>query len=343
MKGVILSGGKGSRLAPITDDYPKQLIPVLGKPILLHCIDYLRSANIKDICIILSPATGQTIIKELSEFNLDVNLTYVFQDQPLGLAHAVNCAKDFTQGDDFVVLLGDNLFDKEIKDLVDEYYNSKADSLIMLKEVDRPYEFGVAKFDASGRVETLVEKPKTHVSNYAIVGVYIFNQSIFSSIAQISPSGRGELEITDAIAHQVAKGLNVHTDILNSFWFDSGTRAGLLDANKTLLLTQKNFDNVKAKVIDSFVLGNVALGAGSRIENSTLLGPIFIGKNVTIKNSTIGPFSSISDNCVIENSELLEVIAMPSILVKSSRIVSSLVFKQSVIKNEAMVINCLSK
>ncbi len=341
MKAVILSGGKGSRLSPITDKYPKQLIPVLGKPILFHCIDYLRQADIKDICIIISPETGPCIQEELQNYNYDVQLSFIVQEEPLGLAHAVALAKDFVGQDDFTVLLGDNLFDKALTELKESFYESQSDSLILLKEVDRPYDFGVVKFDANGKAQQIVEKPKELISKYAIVGVYIFKPNIFDFISKINPSKRGELEITDAIALQVQEGLDVHTSILESYWFDSGTREGLLDANKRYLIAAKKFDNINASIRDSYLLGNIALGEASYIENSNLMGPIYIGKNTRIINSVIGPYTTIADNCVIQNTELQETVVMSNTKILNSNITSSLIFKDLELKNEELIINKL--
>lgn len=340
MKGVILSGGKGSRLAPITDNYPKQLVPVLGKPILFHCIEHLKKAGITEICIVLSPQTGKLIEEAIKKENfIGISIQFIYQDEPRGLAHAVGITRDFVGKDDVLVLLGDNLFDRSLGDMIESFYHNQSDSLILLKEVDRPYQFGVVKFDEQGRAEKLVEKPKEFVSNYAIVGVYIFSSKIFDAIDQIEPSSRGEFEITDAIALQVTNKLNIQTDILKSFWFDSGTREGLLDANKHLLISNHKFNNVDCTVTDSFMHGNIGLDKGSLIEKSNIMGPVFIGKNVKIFNSTIGPFTTIADNCYIENSELQETIVMEGTRVNNSQIYSSIIFKNLKIKYQPRIIN----
>lgn len=341
MKGVILSGGKGSRLAPVTDNYPKQLIPVLGKPILFHCIDHLKKAGIDDICIVLSPQTGKTIEAEVAKANLGANITYIYQDEPRGLAHAVGITRDYVGDDDFIVLLGDNLFDKALADLKNDFYASKADTLILLKTVDRPYDFGVVQFDENGRAKQLVEKPKSFVSNYAIVGVYIFNNKIFNAIDSIKPSARGELEITDAIALQVNEKFNVQINVLDSYWFDSGTREGLLNANKTLLIESNKFDNVNSTIRNSYLHGKIGLREDSVVEGSNLMGPIFLGKNVRIYNSTLGPFTTVGDNCVIENSELQDTIVMENTCIRDSTLISSLIHKSMKISGKMFIINRL--
>jgi glucose-1-phosphate thymidylyltransferase len=341
MKGVILSGGKGTRLAPITTSYPKQLIPVAGKACLLHCIDYLKQSNITEICVVISKETGHLIREELSKHNLGVDLSYIVQDEPKGLAHAVGITRGFTGEDDFVVLLGDNLFDQSLTPLIESFRKTKADSSILLKEVDRPYQFGVVKFGADGRAEKLVEKPKEFVSNFAIVGVYIFNKRIFETIDTIKPSGRGEFELTDAIALQVANGMNVHTEILKSYWFDSGTREGLLDANKRLLIAKKKFDNFSADLRNSHLFGDVAIGKGSIIDNSNIMGPVVIGENVKITNSVIGPYTTISSDIVIHNTELQDSVIMSNSTVSDSTIVSSIIFENVELDEEVLLINGL--
>lgn len=341
MKGVILSGGKGQRLAPITNNYAKQLVPVLGRPILFHCIDYMRRADINDICIILSPHTGKQIEESIAAAKFDARISFIYQEEPLGLAHAINCTKDFVGDSDFTVLLGDNLFDKPLVDLHETFYKNKSDSLILIKTVDRPYDFGVVQFDESGKAQRLVEKPKTFVSNYAIVGVYLFNSKIFDAISKIKPSGRGELEITDAISLQVETGLNVQTERLESYWFDSGTRIGLLDANKTMLIDSSKFDNVNSRVRNSYILGNVAVHNDTVIDDSNIMGPVFIGKNVKISNSIIGPFTTIADGCRVENSELQETVVMEDTRITNSKIYSSIIFRDLNIRHQPLIINQL--
>ncbi len=344
MKGVILAGGKGTRLAPITDDYPKQLVPVLGKPILFYSIEYLLNADIKEIAIVVSPETGAMIEEVVGRRKFKANISFIYQDEPRGLAHAIGITRDFIgTTEHFITLLGDNLFDKPLSDLIETFYETKADTLLLLKQVDRAYAFGVVAFDESGKAQKLVEKPKTFVSDYAIVGVYIFSNKIFDAIRNIKASARGELEITDAIASQVELGQEVQTSILHSYWFDSGTRDGLLNANKCMLLAARKFDSINADVEKSYLLGNIALSENTSISNSNLMGPIFIGNNVKISNSVIGPFTSIADNCVIDNSELQETIIMDSTKIRGTCIVSSVVYKDRFIKDEPMMINTLKK
>lgn len=341
MKGVILSGGKGTRLAPITTSYPKQLIPVAGKACLMHCIDYLKDADIKEIGIVVSKETGHIIEKELAQYSLGVDISFIVQDAPKGLADAVGITRDFIADEDFVVLLGDNLFNQSLNPLIKSFKEKNAASSILLKEVDRPYDFGVVKINADGKAEKLVEKPKEFVSNYAIVGVYIFNQEIFKAIDSIEPSHRGELEITDAIAYQVENGINVHTEILKSYWFDSGTRNGLLDANKRMLIARKNFDNISSDIRNSHLLGDIAIGQGTVIENSNIMGPVCIGDNVKIKNAIIGPYTSISSGSVVTNTEIQDSVLMKNSKISSSMIVSSIIFENVELEEEALMINGL--
>lgn len=345
MKGVILSGGKGTRLAPVTLDFPKQLIPVMGRPILFYSIDYLIKANIHDICIVISKETGEAVKKAVSEADFDANFTFVVQPEPLGLAHAVGMTKEFIgETEDFVVLLGDNLFDKDLKDIIKTFKEKDASSLLILKYVDSPCAYGVVKFDPeSGQAEQLVEKPQNFVSNYAIVGVYLFKREIFKAIDKLNPSARGELELTDAISRQVDLGQNVQTYVLDSYWYDTGTLTGLIDSNRRLLLHTKKFDNFNAKVVNSYVLGDVTLDKDTKVTNSNLMGPIYVGKNVKIINSVIGPFTSIGDNCVIDNAEIQQSIIMQDTEVEGTQIISSFVYKDSIFQRQPMVLDKVYK
>ena len=344
-KGVILSGGKGTRLAPITLDYPKQLLPIMGKPILFYTIEYLLKAGIYDICLIVSPETGKTIEAAVASANFDAKFSYVYQPEPLGLAHAVGMSKEFIgDSDDFVVLLGDNLFDKDLRDMMKTFKETDASSLVLLKHVDRPYAFGVVKFDEeTGKAQKLVEKPKTFVSNFAIVGVYLFKKEIFDAIDKLNPSARGELEITDAIASQVNLGQNVQTSILDSYWYDTGTLAGLIDSNKRLLLHTSKFDNFNAKVKNSYVLGNVTLEKDTVVTDSNLMGPIYVGKNVKIINSVVGPFTSIGDNCVIDNSEIQQSIIMQDSVLEGTSVISSFVYKDNILQRKPLILDKVYK
>jgi glucose-1-phosphate thymidylyltransferase len=339
MKGVILSGGKGSRLSPLTDNYPKQLIPIAGKPVLIHCIEYLQNSGITEIAIIVSDERGFAIETELKKHKLNLNIQFIYQDEPRGLAHAVGLAREFTKDEDFIVLLGDNLFDKRLMTLIQDFYSNKSDTLILLKDVTHPYNFGVVRFDKNGQAVELVEKPKHFVSNYAIVGVYIFNKKIYEAIDLIKPSPRGELEITDAIALQVSSNHKVQTNILDSYWYDTGTREGLLDANCRMLLSKKIFEAKDTNIDSSYMFGNISCGEKTQINKSNLMGPIFIGKNVKIINSTIGPYSSIGDNCIIENSEVQSSIIMHSTEIFDSKTVGTVVFKDTVMDKNPMVYN----
>jgi glucose-1-phosphate thymidylyltransferase len=345
MKGVILSGGKGTRLAPVTLDYPKQLLPVMGKPILFYTIEYLLEAGINEICIIVSPETGGLIEEAVKKRNFPASFEFIYQPEPLGLAHAVGMSKGFIgEGEDFVVLLGDNLFDKKLNCLVTTFKETEASSLVLLKEVDRPYAFGVVQFDQeTGKAQRLVEKPKTFVSKYAIVGVYLFKYEIFDAIENLNPSARGELEITDAIASQVELGQNVQTSILDSFWYDTGTLPGLITSNTRLLIANKNFDNLGANVRDSIILGDVYISKSSSIENSNIMGPVFIGPNVKIKNSIIGPFTSISENVNLEDAELQQSLIMQNCEIEKSKIISSFLYKDTKIKNQKLILDQIYK
>jgi glucose-1-phosphate thymidylyltransferase len=341
MKGVILSGGKGTRLAPITLDYPKQLLPVMGKPIIYYTIDYLLEAGVNEIGIVVSKETGPLVEEAVLKKNFPATFKFIYQAEPLGLAHAIGLTKGFIEEkEDFVVLLGDNLFDKKLSSLIKTFKDTDASSLVLLKEVDTPQAFGVVKFDAeSGRAKQLVEKPKTFVSKYAIVGVYLFKYEIFEAISALNPSSRGELEITDAIAAQVELGQNVQTSLLDSFWYDTGTLPGLITSNKRLLIANKNFDNRGADVRDSILLGGVQISEGCSIHNCNIMGPVYIGPNTKLKNCIIGPFTSISENNILEDTEIQQSLLMQNCHIENTKIVSSFVYKDTKVINSQMILD----
>ena len=305
MKALILAGGKGTRLRPLTNTTAKHLLPVANKPILFYVLEQTREASITDIGIIISPEHGSRIQEALSDGSRwGVNITYILQPEPLGLAHAVSTAQDFLGDSSFLLFLGDNLIQGGVKDLVGQFHAHAPDALVLLKEVTDPRAFGVAELDTSGRVVQVVEKPKEPKSNLALVGAYLFTSEIHQAIAQLKPSWRGEYEITDAIQKLLEMGKEVRSHILQGWWRDTGNKDDLLEANR-LLLDDFLKRSIKGDVdSQSHISGRVEIKEGTRIENSLIRGPVSIAENCRVKNSFIGPFTSISAETVIEDSSI---------------------------------------
>lgn len=335
MKALVLSGGKGTRLRPLTFTCAKQLIPVANKPILGYVLDQVATTGIKKTGIITAPETGQFVkdyVADGSAWNL--NVTYIPQE-PLGLAHAVRTAGRFLGNDSFVMCLGDNVTGKGLDSFVKKFKAEKLDALIILKEVENPSSFGIAKLDAKGNIVKLVEKPKTPMGNLAIIGTYIFSNKIHQAIKRIKPSWRGELEITDAVQEMINMGFEVKAEILDSWWLDTGKKDDILSANAKILDEYIKLD-VKGEVKNSVVDGRVKIASDAKIVNSTIRGPCVIGSKVTIENSFIGPYTSIGDNSLILNSNLEYCVIQDSVTIKDvERLEESLIGKNAkVTKNQ---------
>ncbi|MFH0702659.1 MAG: glucose-1-phosphate thymidylyltransferase [bacterium] len=316
MKALVLSGGKGTRLRPITHTIAKQLVPVANKPILHYCLDNIIQAGIIDIGIVISPETGEFVKKSVNNWKKghSVNISYILQDQPLGLAHAVKISQDYLKDDSFIMYLGDNLIKENLVKLVERFNINKYDSLILLKEVKNPEMFGVASIKHN-KIINLEEKPLNPKSNLALVGVYLFNKNIYKAIDNIKPSKRGELEITEAIQYLLSNSYIVNYDILDGWWLDTGKKDDLLDANR-IVLDEYAIRLEEGDICPKTKLeGRVQVHKDSKIINCTIRGPVVIGKNCIVSDSYIGPFTSISDNVIIENSEIEY-----SVIMKGSKI-----------------------
>src|SRR3954452_20455737 len=303
LKGLILSGGKGTRLRPITHTSAKQLVPVANKPVLFYGIEAMAEAGIEEVGIIIAPETGGEIREAAGDGSqFGVRIHYIEQEAPLGLAHAVLTAEPFLGDSPFVMYLGDNLLRNGIVALVDTFRTEQPDALILLTPVPDPEHYGVAELDGENRVARLVEKPKEPKTNLALVGVYMFTPSIFGAAKAIQPSGRGELEITDAIQHLVDSGMRVDPHIVHGWWKDTGQVQDMLEANHLILDDVQ--ERVEGELIDSRVEGRVIVEPGARLERSTVRGPAIIGAGAVLMDAYIGPYTSVGPCVRIEKAEI---------------------------------------
>jgi glucose-1-phosphate thymidylyltransferase len=329
LKALVLSGGKGTRLRPLTFTCAKQLIPVANKPILGYVLDQVAATSIKKVGIITAYETGQFVKDYVNDgSNWNLNVSYIPQE-PLGLAHAVKTARGFLGQDSFVMCLGDNVTGQGLETFLNKFKNEHLDALIILKEVDNPSSFGIAQLDEKGNIVRLVEKPKTPVGNLAIIGTYLFSNKVHEAIERIKPSWRGELEITDAVQEMINMGFSVKAEILNSWWLDTGKKDDILSANARILDEYIQRD-IKGTVTNSTVEGRVRVEVEAKIVNSTIRGPCVIGKGVLIEDSFIGPYTSIGDGSKIYNSHLEYCVVQDHVTVKDvERLEDSLIGKNT--------------
>jgi len=305
MKGLILSGGKGTRMRPITHTAAKQLLPVANKPILFYGVEALVAAGIKEIGIIISPETGRDVRESVGDGSKwGIKIEYILQDEPAGLAHAVKTARPFLQDDPFVMYLGDNLIKDGVGPLVKRFEEGSADAFILLKEVENPSSFGVAELNGDGRIICLEEKPAKPKSNLALVGVYLFNKNIHKAIDEIKPSKRGELEITDAIQRLIATNHHVDSHILKSWWLDTGKKDDMLEANRVVLDEMTDVSMLGTANGGSRISGRVHIGKGSILKNCIVRGPAMIGEDCLLEDSYVGPFTSIGDGARVSHAEI---------------------------------------
>ncbi len=302
IKGLILSGGSGTRLRPITHTYAKQLVPVANKPVLFYGIEALVQAGVEEIGIIIAPQTGDEVRETVGNgSDFGARITYIEQDRPAGLAHAVLTAEEFLDGSSFVMYLGDNLLRDGVPGLVQRFRDESPDAMILLTQVDDPSAFGVAELD-EGRVVRLVEKPENPPSDMALVGVYLFSPAIFEAARQLAPSARGELEITEAIQTLIDDGHDVRSEVVSGWWKDTGQLVDMLEANRLVL------DDIGSRldgtIEDSRVEGQVIVEEGAVLKNSVVRGPAVIGAGAVIESAYIGPYTSIGDGVRVVNSEI---------------------------------------
>ena len=303
VKALVLSGGSGTRLRPITHTSAKQLVPVANKPVLFYGLEAIADVGITDVGIIVgdtAPAI-EAAVGDGSQFGL--NVTYIRQDAPRGLAHAVLVARDFLGDDDFVMYLGDNFIVGGINGLVEEFTAARPDAQIMLQQVSDPRSFGVAELDSAGRVKNLEEKPKQPKSDLALVGVYLFTPVIHEAVASLKPSWRGELEITEAIQWLLDSGRTVNSSTITGYWKDTGNVTDMLEVNRLVLESLK--EDLAGDVDDaSEVIGRVVVEAGARVTSSRIVGPVIIGAGSKVDGAYIGPFTAIDSGCSITDSEI---------------------------------------
>jgi glucose-1-phosphate thymidylyltransferase len=336
MKALILAGGEGTRLRPITHTRAKQLVPVANKPILFYGIEAMVDAGITEIGVITG-STGPEVMAAIGDGSqFGARVTYIPQEAPLGLAHCVLIARDFLGDDDFVMYLGDNLLEQDLAAFVGAFESARASdrppaAQILLKRVPDPHRFGIATLDANGHVVELVEKPADPPSDLALVGVYLFDREIHEAVRAIEPSPRGELEITDAIQWLITNGRRVRTELLTGWWIDTGKLTPLLEANRLLL--EKIATRIDGKVdADSSVDGRVIVADGAEIVNSTIRGPVAIGRDTRIVDSFVGPFSAIGDGCEVVNSEIEH-----SVVMNHSKVLHIPRLEDSLIGHEAVI------
>ncbi|MBN1285089.1 MAG: glucose-1-phosphate thymidylyltransferase [Anaerolineae bacterium] len=342
MKGLVLSGGKGTRLYPLTYTRAKQLIPVANKPVLFRVIEAIRDAGIDDIGVVVGD-TAQEIKTAVGDGSRwDVNITYIHQEQPLGIAHAVKVAREFLGDDRFVMFLADNVIQGGISALIADFgQHPEWHSQVVLTRVPQPEQYGVAEL-SDGRIVRLIEKPKNPPSDLILVGIYMFDSHIFEATDAIRPSWRGELEITDAIQWLIDQGYTVSPHIHEGWWIDTGAPEQMLNANNLVL--EELAPEINGYVDrDSQVDARVTVEEGAEIINSVIRGPTIIGRNTRIVNSYIGPFSSVYHDVLIQNSELEYCMVLEHTTIKDvpARIQDSLIGRgveitQSPVKPKAL-------
>ena len=311
MKGIILHGGSGTRLRPLTYTDVKQLLPIAGKPVSEYALLNLIELGITDVNIIVGDV-GQDEVREYYSdgSKWDVSITYTYQAKPLGIAQAIGLTKDFTGTDDFVVVLGDNYFQNGLSALHKEFKKTHVDALVALTQVDNPSQFGVATV-SDGRIVKLEEKPKKPASNLAVTGAYFLRPNIFSIIKQLKPSWRNELEITEAFQMMLNKGMKIGYALVEGWWKDTGTVEEFLDCNRMIL--EKIEDGASKQLHSGVVQGRLKIGDNVQISGSTrILGPCYIGSNTTLENTFVGPYTSIGSNCLLRNVEVGNSVVMDS-------------------------------
>jgi len=328
MKALVLSGGAGTRLRPITHTSAKQLVPVANKPVLFYGLEAIRDAGVTDVGIIVGDTHAEIEAAVGDGSELGISVTYLRQTAPLGLAHCVLIARDFLGDEDFVMYLGDNFIIGGITELVAEFQAGSYDAQILLTKVDNPSQFGVAELAGDGRVSTLVEEPKQPRSDLALVGVYMFRANVHEAVAAITPSHRGELEITDALQWLIDHGRDVRPHLVTGYWKDTGRLEDMLECNRKVL---EGVEPSVCGTVDeaSQLIGRVVVEQGAVIERSTVRGPAIIGRDTVVRDTYVGPFTSIYFGCTLEDTEIEHSIVLELSTIRGvRRIEDSLIGKQ---------------
>lgn len=327
MKGLILSGGKGTRLRPLTYTGAKQLVPVANKPVLFYAIEDLVEAGVQDIGIVISPETGDQVKAEVGDGSrFGARIDYILQDAPRGIAHGIKISQSYIGDAKFVLFLGDNFIRDGIVQQVAAFRDHPMNAQIILYQMDDPSSMGVAVLDNDGAVTRLVEKPKQFISPYAVIGIYMFDHNVFTAVNSIQPSARGELEITDTIQYLIDQKLNVRAHLIQGAWIDTGKVVDILEANRLVLdvIESKNEGQVDSS---SQIEGRVVLEKGAVVINSTIRGPAIIGEHTRIENAFVGPYTSIYFGCTIQNCEIEHSVVLENSKIShlSKRIADSLI------------------
>lgn len=321
MKGIILHGGHGTRLRPLTHTGPKQLLPIANKPMSQYALDDLKTAGVTDIAIIIGDVYPEKVKEYYGDGSkFDVKITYIYQDAPKGISHAIGLCKDFIGNDRFIVYLGDNVLRKNLIDYTKKFETSQTDAMILLCEVDDPQRFGVAELDKDNpdKIKKIIEKPKVPPSNLAVIGIYFLTPKIFDIIDNLKPSWRGELEITEALQLLMDDGYKIEYDTVTGWWKDTGTPEDIIHANK-LVLNSIGTDNQFLIDNDAKIEDNIVIGKGCTISNnSSIIGPVIIGENCFIGPKTkLGPHVSVGDNCNLKGCEIRDSIIMADCIINS--------------------------
>ena len=340
MKGIILHGGHGTRLRPLTHTGPKQLLPIANKPMSQYALEDLKNVGIHDIAIIL----GDIYPEKVREYygngeEFGVNITYIYQEKPKGISHAIRLCKEFVGNDKFIVYLGDNVLRKNLTDYTKKFSSSDLDAMILLCEVDNPSKFGVAYVDKdnSSKIKNIIEKPKNSTSNLAVIGVYFLTPKIFGIIDNLKPSSRGELEITDALQLLMDKGNTIAYDTVTGWWKDTGTPEDIIHANR-LVLDSIGTENQFLVEKDISTKDNIIIGSNTKIsQDSSIIGPAIIGKNCKIEHGVrLGPYVSIGDGCTLENCSVENSVIMENCKIDAQvNLVSSIIARSSHIDGNA--------